>query len=128
MSQYNTWLDTTPVSVFDQINKMISKTNVIPFYNLHQGKTTFPPLAKPTEWSLDDFDLLAHHHASANGIPSLRKALCDNLSKSFNEEISEDRLTITNGATHAVGIALRLTLYPGEEVLILSPQWSFVAG
>jgi aspartate aminotransferase len=128
MAQHNTWLDTTPVSVFDHINTMISNSSVTPFYNLHQGKTTFPPLAQPKKWSLNDFDLLAHHHASANGVPSLRSALCKKFNESFNKEISEDRVTVTNGATHAVGIALRSVLYPGDEVLILSPQWLFAVG
>ena len=128
MKKYNHWIDNVPSSVFDKINKSIKEFNISPFYSLHQGKTTFMPLANPKNWTIDEFELLAHHHASPNGIPTLRKAIYDKLCQQFDEELCEDNITITCGATHAVGTALRSIINPGDEVLILSPQWLFANG
>jgi aspartate aminotransferase len=128
MLTYNRSLDRTPLSVFDDLEKRIAAGNHPHFIKLHQGKTTFTPCVNLLDWQPNDFDLEAHQHASPQGIPSLRKTIVEKLSMQYQIEINEDNITITCGSTHGIGTALRAMLNPGDEVLIMSPQWLFASG
>lgn len=39
-----------------------------------------------------------------------------------------EQVLVTNGATHAIAVVLHAILRPGDEVLVLSPQWLFATG
>jgi len=128
MASINNYLGDVPLSVFDSLTEQIEERNHPHFFPLHQGKTTFPPCANLSEWELGNFELEAHQHASPTGALSLRKAILTKMNNKYSKDLNEKVLTITCGATHAIGIALRTVLRPGDEVLLLSPQWLFAYG
>lgn len=128
MATRNSNLDDTPLSVFDSITKKIAARNHPHFLGLHQGKTTYPPCANLSKWASGDFELQAHQHASPAGITTLRKAILAKSVERYQRELSEETITITCGATHAISTALKVIVNPGDEVILLAPQWLFAYG
>jgi aspartate aminotransferase len=65
------------------------------------------------------------HYSNTRGLPSLREALADKLSRSngINCDPATDVL-ITHGGVHAVYSTLNTLLKPGDEVLIPDPFWT----
>lgn len=124
----NQFLSDVPFSVFEDIRRSIELTNPQKLIGLHQGKTVLRPCAQLGEWGVGDFEMLAHQHASPEGIGSLRKEIASKLSYARGIDYPEESITITCGATHGVSIATRIATNPGDEVLILSPQWLFTVG
>jgi aspartate aminotransferase/N-succinyldiaminopimelate aminotransferase len=100
-------------------------TDVAP---LHQGKTYFEPLPIPGDWSRDEFPMLAHEHAPPGGIRYLRECVSDYLQRRGHRMIDANDLVITNGATHGTFVVFNSILEPGDEVVVLSPQWLFSVG
>ncbi|RYZ40071.1 MAG: pyridoxal phosphate-dependent aminotransferase [Myxococcaceae bacterium] len=128
MTLHNPALDDIPLSVFDDIEKRIAELKHPHFLRLHQGKSTFAPCARMHDWQHSDFALRAHEHAPPGGIPMLRRRIVEHLREQARQEVREEHVVITCGATHGIGSALRAMLQPGDEVLIMSPQWLFVTG
>ncbi|MBO8198471.1 pyridoxal phosphate-dependent aminotransferase [Streptomyces smyrnaeus] len=95
---------------------------------LHQGKTVFEPCARPRVWERADFGISAHEHAPPAGVPALREAFAAAASARRGATVDVDQVLVTGGATHAIGVVLRAVLAPGDEVVILSPQWLFATG
>jgi aspartate aminotransferase/N-succinyldiaminopimelate aminotransferase len=124
---YNDALDGVPLSVFDDLERRIAARKHPSFIKLHQGKTTFAPAARVFDWTHEDFDLRAHEHSPPAGIAGLRRKIAGHLA-SRGKDVGEDRITVASGATHGLGLALRAILEPGDEILLLSPQWLFARG
>ncbi|MBV8662678.1 MAG: pyridoxal phosphate-dependent aminotransferase, partial [Hyphomicrobiales bacterium] len=65
------------------------------------------------------------------GIPELREAIARYMTRVYagpGREFSPERFFVTIGGMHALDIAARLTIGPGEEALIPSPAWPNFAG
>jgi aspartate aminotransferase/N-succinyldiaminopimelate aminotransferase len=84
-----------------------------------------PETSSPEQWA---FDLADHEHAPSSGSRVLRLAVAEHLSREHGAVIPAERVLITAGATHAIGIIVRAITDPGDEVIVLSPQWLFAAG
>ncbi|MFF9347279.1 pyridoxal phosphate-dependent aminotransferase [Streptomyces sp. NPDC014734] len=95
---------------------------------LHQGKTVFPPCAEPRTWQRAEFGIAPHEHAPPVGVPALRERLADTAGERRGTPVDPDRILVTAGATHAIAVVLHAILRPGDDVLILSPQWLFATG
>ena len=128
MDDCATWLDLAPVSVFTAIDAQARREAGSSVINLHQGKTYFPPCANATDWLDGDFPLLAAEHAPPGGIRLLRETASDFLKNRQRLVVDPDDIVVTAGATHGVFTVLSTLLEPGDEVLLLSPQWLFAAG
>lgn len=128
MPGLNAVLDSIPLSVFETLNQQIARNRDGFFAPLHQGKTTFAPAVAPGDWRPGDFELRAHEHAPPGGIASLRARIAEHLLSTSGREVPDARIIVTCGATHALSMVLGCILHPGEEVLLLSPQWLFAAG
>lgn len=63
------------------------------------------------------------HYTPAGGLPELKKAIASWYAKSYGVEFPVDRITISNGAKHAIHNALLATVGPGDEVIIPTPYW-----
>jgi aspartate aminotransferase/N-succinyldiaminopimelate aminotransferase len=127
MDRSAAWLDAAPASAFTSIDASVRRGGR-PVANLHQGKTYFAPCAAPAPWGRDEFPLLAHEHAPPGGIPALRETAADYVKNRHNVVVDPADVVITNGATHGVFTVLNAVLEPGDEVVLLSPQWLFAAG
>lgn len=95
---------------------------------LHQGKTVFPPCAEPRVWEREEFGIAPHEHAPPVGVPLLRERLAETAGARRGTPVAPDRVLVTAGATHAIAVVLHAILRPGDDVLILSPQWLFATG
>ncbi|MEU0940963.1 pyridoxal phosphate-dependent aminotransferase [Embleya sp. NPDC005971] len=95
---------------------------------LQQGKTVFTPCATPRAWDRAEFGIAAHEHAPPAGVPALRRRFADAATSRRGTPVDVDQVLVTGGATHALSVILHAILRPGDDVLLLSPQWLFAAG
>lgn len=95
---------------------------------LHQGKTVFEPCVRPRDWEPGEFAISAHQHAPPGGVQTLRAAFAQAATRRRGTVIAPEQVLVTSGATHAIAVVLHAILAPGDEVLILSPQWLFATG
>ena len=119
--------DDVPLSVFDAIDALVRAHARPDFAPLHQGKTTYGP-AVPVDAPLDGFELRAHEHAPPAGARSLRERIAAHVGAARGSEVGPERILVCAGATHGIGVVLRAVTEPGDEVLVLSPQWLFASG
>jgi aspartate aminotransferase len=62
-------------------------------------------------------------YTAASGIPELKQAVCDKLSRDNGLTYKPFQILITNGAKHALYNLFQALLDPGEEVIIPTPYW-----
>jgi len=57
------------------------------------------------------------------GLPELRAAISSYMERHYGRGGPIERYTVTIGGMHAIQIALRLVVGPGDEVIVPSPAW-----
>ena len=57
------------------------------------------------------------------GLPSLRAALANQIAKLHAVEIEPTEIQVTSGGVQALNLAIKCVIDPGDEVLVLSPNW-----
>ncbi|WP_129688730.1 pyridoxal phosphate-dependent aminotransferase [Gottfriedia acidiceleris] len=62
-------------------------------------------------------------YTPSNGLPALRKTICDKLLKDQGLTYSPGEVVVTNGAKHALYTLFQAILDPGNEVIIPTPYW-----
>ncbi|MEE6451887.1 pyridoxal phosphate-dependent aminotransferase [Gottfriedia acidiceleris] len=62
-------------------------------------------------------------YTPSNGLPALRKTICDKLLKDQGLTYSPAEVVVTNGAKHALYTLFQAILDPGHEVIIPTPYW-----
>jgi aspartate/methionine/tyrosine aminotransferase len=62
------------------------------------------------------------------GVPQLREAISVHMSAHYGGGLGPERFFVTIGGMHALDIAFKMTVGPGEEALVLSPAWPNFAG
>jgi aspartate aminotransferase len=63
-------------------------------------------------------------YAPSSGIPELRRAIAEKLSKRNHLEVSEENVIVVNGGMQGLFGAFQSTINPGDDVLIFSPYWT----
>jgi aspartate/methionine/tyrosine aminotransferase len=64
------------------------------------------------------------NYCDSRGLPQLRNAVAEKLRHKNNITADPDsEILITHGAVHAISIAIRSLLNPGEECIIIEPYW-----
>lgn len=63
------------------------------------------------------------HYTPATGIPELKKAVCDKLSRDNGLAYKPSQITINCGGKHSVFLAVFSVTCPGDEVIVPSPYW-----
>jgi DNA-binding transcriptional MocR family regulator len=72
----------------------------------------------------DDGDkLLGHHGYLPAGLPMLREALADHLTR-LGLPTVPDQIVVTTGAQQAVNLAAQMLVGPGDEVVVETPSFS----
>ena len=62
-------------------------------------------------------------YTSNQGLPELREEISKWNKRKYNLDYSKDEIIITCGGSEAIDIALRATINPGDEVIILEPNY-----
>ena len=62
-------------------------------------------------------------YTSNQGLPELREEISKWNKRKYNLEYSKDEIIVTCGGSEAIDIALRATINPGDEVIILEPNY-----
>jgi aspartate aminotransferase/N-succinyldiaminopimelate aminotransferase len=117
-----------PLSVFGDIVHRLERSAAPRKIPLHQGKTAFTIPIELRSWSPAEFDFPPYHDGPPQGAPMLLERLQDSLSRRLARPIAADCIQVTNGITHGLSLVFSALLSPGDEVLILSPQWLFTKG
>lgn len=92
--------------------------------NLGQGFPDFPPPEFVIEAAQEAFRSNFHQYAPPRGWPRLTRAVSASLEASLGFAPDPDlEVTITHGATQGLYSALQALLNPGDEVVILEPQY-----
>jgi aspartate aminotransferase/N-succinyldiaminopimelate aminotransferase len=125
-STLNPALDEIPFSAFEDLERRISRSGHTDVLRLHQGKTTYPPCVRGIPGP-PGFPMSPHEHAPPGGIPALQRRIAEHLCAG-GRDVTADDLVITGGSTQAISTVLHAVLLPGDEVLVLSPQWLFAVG
>ena len=81
----------------------------------------------------DSLDRGETFYTYQSGIPPLREAIARYVAGVYGPapgggDFSPERFFVTIGGMHALDIAVRMTVGPGEEGLVLSPAWPNFAG
>lgn len=63
------------------------------------------------------------HYSDLQGLPPLRAALADKLSRRNGIAASADQVLVTNGLTHGSFAAFMALLDPGDEAILLAPYY-----
>jgi aspartate aminotransferase len=121
-------LDRTPASPLIRVEELIREIAPPTIAGLHRGRTWFAPLVRPRDWRSDEFGVPPEGRTPATGVPALRTRLADHLWVKGHTDTTVDRIVVTGGATHGVALVFAAVLEPGDEVVVLSPQWLFAAG
>ena len=62
-------------------------------------------------------------YTSNQGLPELREEIAKWNKRKYNLDYSADEVIVTCGGSEAIDIALRATINPGDEVIILEPNY-----
>ena len=62
-------------------------------------------------------------YTPAQGTVELRQAVCDRMKADCGVEYAPNQVVVASGAKHAVYIALRAIINPGDEVILPAPYW-----
>ncbi len=65
--------------------------------------------------------VMLHGYTSAQGAPSVRQAIADDINKRFNADATADLLYMTCGAAASLTISLNAIVNEGDEVIVLAP-------
>ena len=96
--------------------------------NLGQGFPEFNPDVKLL--NLIDEAMRAGHnqYAPMPGIPSLRNQIAAKVNTLYGAQINPDTdVTVTSGATEALMVAIQAVVHPGDEVIVIEPNYDLCA-
>ena len=132
------WLDEIQPSM-----RAAPQSGIVEVFNYGRGRQGLIPLwvgegdlptprfiAEAAKASLDRGETF---YADQRGVAELRAAIARYMTRVYGAapgggDFSPDRFFVTIGGMHALQIAARLTVGPGEEALIPSPAWPNFAG
>jgi GntR family transcriptional regulator / MocR family aminotransferase len=84
---------------------------------------TVDVLRKLSQNMFRSFDPIHRGYADARGLPELRRAICDYLGVARGVRATPEQIVITAGTQHAIDIATRVLLSPGDEVWVEDPGY-----
>jgi aspartate/methionine/tyrosine aminotransferase len=110
------------VEVFDYGR---NKQGLIPLW-VGEGDLPTPAfIAEAAKASMDRGETFYTYQA---GVPELRAAIAAYMSAHYGEGLGPERFFVTIGGMHALDLAVKMTVGPSEEALVLSPAWPNFAG
>ena len=87
------------------------------------GESDQPSPASAHAAAVAALDAGATRYPDVRGLPELRSALADYLTKLHARPVAEERIQITASGMTAVSVALAATVRAGDRVVLHSPSW-----
>jgi len=115
-------IEKSPTGALDQLVKKMLATG-IDVARLNGGDIDHPPPAAAqaaAEAAVREPGLA--RYTSNAGLPGLRSEIASWYTE-LGIPVGAEDVVVTNGAKHAISLALRLVLDPGSEVILPTPQW-----
>jgi aspartate/methionine/tyrosine aminotransferase len=116
----------------------IESSGIVEVFNYGRGRQGLIPLwvgegdlptpsfiAEAAKASIDRGETFYTYQA---GIPDLRAAISAYMTAHYGSGLGPERFFVTIGGMHALDIAVRMTVGPGEEAIVLAPAWPNFAG
>jgi aspartate aminotransferase len=91
--------------------------------HLEVGEPDFPTPEHVVEAAHRAARMGLTRYAPNAGIPELREALAEKVSRRNGYDASPEQVVVTQGGIQALYLALRALLEPGDEVLLPDPAW-----
>jgi aspartate/methionine/tyrosine aminotransferase len=122
--------DAAPSGIVEVFDYGRARQGLIPLW---VGEGDLPPPACVTEAAKASLDRGETFYTAQAGIPALRQAIAAYMTRVYGAApdggaFKPERFYATIGGMHAIEIATRLTLGPGDEALIPSPAWPNFVG
>ncbi len=120
-----------PLSIFSRLYARLAEFDgaVIP---LQIGDTIVSP---PSEALLGNLGFCAdpksglYNYSSPRGLPEFLDTLVAKVQTQNGFSLATPQhIQLTSGCTHALSCAVRATLDPGEEIILLTPHWPLIRG
>lgn len=112
-------------SIFTEMTALANRVGAV---NLSQG---FPDFDGPVEVRKAAADAIMrgpNQYAPSPGVPALRKAVADKMSRFYGVQVDPDtQVTVTAGASEGLCATLLGILEPGDEVVLLEPCYDLYA-
>jgi aspartate aminotransferase len=115
-------ISASPTMAFDaKAKQMVAEgKNVI---NFGVGEPDFNTPEHISAAAIDAINSGFTRYTAASGIPKLKEAICDKLSRDNGLDYKPNQIVVSNGAKHSLVNAFTAILNEGDEVIIPSPYW-----
>lgn len=108
-------------SIFSVMGKMARDHGAV---NMSQGYPNFPTDARLKDLVYSAMKKGYNQYAPLAGIPELREQIVQKIERLHGRRYSSGReVTVTNGATQALYLAITAFVMPGDEVIVLKPAY-----
>lgn len=91
--------------------------------DIGRGDACVPLMPHVAEAVQEALALESNRWTPVEGLPALREAVAEKVSVENGIAVGPDRVTVTCGAKHAIEMAIRASVGPGDEVVVISPYW-----
>lgn len=91
--------------------------------NLTAGEPNFPVPASVKEACIASINANDSKYTAVGGIPELRTAIAEKLSRDNGLKYAADQILVSCGAKHSIFNFLLAAVSPGEEVIVPAPYW-----
>lgn len=96
--------------------------------NLGQGFPDFDPHPELIEAVGEAMRSGMNQYAPMSGIPALREAISEKINTLYGHRFNPDtEITVTNGATEALMVAIQAFVQQGDEVIVIEPAYDLYA-
>jgi aspartate aminotransferase len=100
----------------------------LPIYRLESGDPSYDVAPWVREAIVAALDRGETHYTASAGIAPLRKAIVTKARERNRLPIEHpDQVVVTSGGMHALYVAFRALLQPGDEVILPDPMWTEIA-
>lgn len=88
---------------------------------LNLGEPDFDSAPHINEAAVEHIRAGNSHYCDPQGLPALRKAICDHIERTRGLQVTPDRVVVTPGGKPPIGYAVQAFANPGDEVIYPSP-------
>ena len=108
-------------TIFTVMSQLAIEHNAI---NLGQGFPEFNPDEKLLTLVNEAMRSGHNQYAPMTGIPALRQQIADKVKTLYGANVDENtEITVTSGATEALMVAIQAVVHPGDEVIVIEPNY-----
>ncbi|MDB9851811.1 pyridoxal phosphate-dependent aminotransferase [Amylibacter sp.] len=99
------------------------KANGLDIISLSVGEPDFDTPRNIKDAGIDAINKGKTKYTAVDGMPELKKAICNKFLRDNNLTYSKDQIIVSTGGKQVLFNALLATLNPGDEVIIPAPFW-----